>query len=310
MNGLGSPGNWALVLAGGDGTRLQDLTRQIAGFPIPKQYCRILGARSLLEATLERSRLFAPPQRTIVILNRNHLPVARDQLGSLTSGNILVQPCNRDTGPGMLFALLRLQSRAPSSTVAVFPSDHYVADDEAFVDHVARAAATVCRRPDKIVLLGIRPTHPEPGYGYITPVAAGAADARRQPAVRVAAFHEKPSTEVAGALLQDGALWNSFVMVCKVRRILELLQRVAPNEVAYMRALPQEPRQLAKCYPELASWNFSSHFLARIPQHLLVLPVDGVHWSDWGTPELVESTFKWLEQVPPWKARQRSRSAA
>src|SRR5205807_4368336 len=83
---------WALVLAGGDGTRLQALTRVIAGAPIPKQYCRITGDRSLLELTVARTSRIFPPSRTLVIVNRDHLPVARPQLRSLPVENVVVQP--------------------------------------------------------------------------------------------------------------------------------------------------------------------------------------------------------------------------
>src|SRR5262245_2498439 len=93
---------WALVLAGGDGARLRDLTTLIAGAPIPKQYCRIDGERSLLEATLARIAPVAGARRTMAIVNQSHLPLAYEQLASLPRENVLVQPANRETGPGIL----------------------------------------------------------------------------------------------------------------------------------------------------------------------------------------------------------------
>jgi mannose-1-phosphate guanylyltransferase len=310
MGRSGSREDWSLVLAGGDGTRLQDLTRQLTGVPIPKQYCRIVGTQSLLESTLARSALFAPPRRTMVVVNRNHLAVGHEQLRVIDPDNILVQPCNRDTGPGLLFALLRLKSRLPNATVAVFPSDHYVNDDHAFVAHVNRATNLVALHPEKIVVLGIRPSHPEPGYGYITPARPVPATATTGRAFRVAAFREKPSPDLARSLLASGSLWNSFVMVFQLTRMLELLRRVAPNEFTYMCAVSQDPQRLASVYADLTPWNFSSDFLARIPQHLIVLPVDDVHWSDWGTREAIETTLRMLNQVPPWSNPPRPRTAA
>src|SRR6185503_5355476 len=91
---------WALVLAGGDGARLQSLTRMIAGAPIPKQYCRIAGDRSLLEATLARVGPLVGPARALVIVNENHLPLALPQLARVPETNVVVQPQNHDTGPG------------------------------------------------------------------------------------------------------------------------------------------------------------------------------------------------------------------
>ena len=102
---------WALVLAGGDGTRLQALTRLIAGAPIPKQYCRIVGDRSLLETTLARIAPLVRRERTLAIVNRGHLSLARPQLAAIPTSNVLVQPQNLDTGPGLLVSLLALARR-------------------------------------------------------------------------------------------------------------------------------------------------------------------------------------------------------
>jgi mannose-1-phosphate guanylyltransferase len=280
---------WALVLAGGDGRRLQRLTRRIAGAPIPKQYCRITGDRSLLEATLQRVARFAPRERTLVIVNRDHLPLARSQVRGLPPGNLLVQPSNRDTGPGLLFSLLALARREPAAQVAVFPSDHWVEDDARFVAHVARASRFVADHPEKIALLGIRPDRPDPGYGYVVPaqrlVLPGAA-------FQVAHFVEKPEPAVAEHLVRAGALWNAFVLVCGVDRLLGLIERRRPADAAAMRVGRHD----------VAPWNFSSDLLAHVPQHLVTFRVGDTGWSDWGTEDAIERTFAALDRVLPWRA--------
>src|SRR3989454_11268366 len=159
---------WALVLAGGDGTRLQSLTHLIAGTPIPKQYCRILGPRSLLETTLSRVAPLVSAERTLAIINRDHLAIARPQLRSLDARNVLVQPRNLDTGPGVLLSMLELARRDPDATVAMFPSDHYVRDSGAFHRSIERMRRVVTGLPQKIALLGARPEDADGGYGYIT----------------------------------------------------------------------------------------------------------------------------------------------
>ena len=98
----------ALLLAGGDGRRLQDLTRSITGTPIPKQYCRLWKGASMLETTISRALLFAPYDRINVIINANHLDLAKDQVRALLESNVIVQPQNRDTGPGVVYALLHM----------------------------------------------------------------------------------------------------------------------------------------------------------------------------------------------------------
>ena len=282
---------WALVLAGGEGRRLQSLTRKIAGAPIPKQYCRIMGDRSLLEATLARIAPLVPGERTLVLVNRSHLELALPQLLDIPPDNVIVQPGNRDTGPGIVFGLLDLTARRPRAPVVVFPSDHYVGDGSAFREHVERATVLVDRFPTKIALLGIRPTRPEPAFGYIEPgpplVARGL---ESHPAYHVAAFHEKPSIELAKHLQRRGALWNSFVMVFHPSRLLALVRQRRSADVEQLRGVIRS----GAGYEGVPSWNFSADFLTQISRHLVVVPVDGVSWSDWGTPEAVERTLATL----------------
>lgn len=303
MQGRAERKPWAVILAGGEGTRLQELTRQITGSPIPKQYCRIMGERSMLETTLIRTQRYTPVDNTLVIINSTHLDIAREQLRPLPNRNILVQPCNRDTGPGLLFGLLALAHRDPAAIVGVFPSDHYVGDDRGFIDHVTQATRVVEQMPGKIVILGIRPDHPEPGYGYIMPAGQLASLAERSPTFHVERFHEKPPVHVARNLLRQGGLWNSFVMVFQIRRMLELIRTVMPEEFDRVWAVTDDPVKLRDVYHDLKPWNLSRDFLERIPEHLVVQRVDDVHWSDWGTRDLIERTLKKLTQKAPWQAR-------
>jgi mannose-1-phosphate guanylyltransferase len=310
MAGLAATGEqWALVLAGGDGRRLQALTQVITGVPIPKQYCRIVGDRSLLESTLLRTRHLVPHDRTVVIVNHDHLEVARDQLSALPQHSLLVQPRNCDTGPGLLFSLLHLARRSPQATVAVFPSDHYIGNERRFVEHVHRATRIVEEFPDKIVLLGIPPDRAEPGYGYVEP-AQPLRTVGGDGAFHVGGFQEKPTPARARSILARGGLWNSFVMVFWLPRMLELMRAVLPVEFEEMRSLPADPTDAAARYRELRPWNFSTAFLARIPAHLVVLRAEDIQWSDWGTRQAIERTFKSLKIRPPWRARKLAPAAA
>jgi mannose-1-phosphate guanylyltransferase len=287
----------ALLLAGGDGTRLQELTREIAGAPIPKQYCRLLHGSSLLEATLSRTELFAKRDRISVVVNENHLGLAREQLRVLPESNILVQPLNRDTGPGMLFALMHLAKTHPNSIVAVFPTDHYIDDDRAFIAHVLRAVNTVSHMQDKVAMLGIAPDRPETGYGYIVPSNPLGSSER---AFHVKAFTEKPNIHKARDIISRGGVWNTFVMVFKLSRMLELLAELVPDQYESFSELLVWPERASKIYENLEPWNLSAQVLSRIPQHLVMLEVADVGWSDWGTRESVERTYKALNLVPFW----------
>lgn len=293
---------WALVLAGGDGTRLQELTRRITGKPIPKQYCPLLDGRSMLESTLLRARHFVPPERTLAVVNRDHLAVAGAQLRQLPTQNVVVQPRNCDTGPGIVFALLQLARRRPDARVVLLPSDHYVDDDRAFMAHVDGAARLVQRSPDTVTMLGIAPDRPDPGYGYIEPAEPVPVDGAPPRTFRVRAFHEKPDPALAGALCETGALWNCFVTVTRVDRLLAQVRRVATRRFDSLAPLRDRPEEAANVYRRLRPWNFSRGFLARIPERLAVVRVEGVHWSDWGTQASIERSLRRLNRTLPWPA--------
>jgi mannose-1-phosphate guanylyltransferase len=128
----------ALLLAGGNGTCLQELMRAITAIPIPKQYCRLLHGSSLLKTALSRAHFIAPRERISVVVNQGHLGLAKQQLRTLPESNIFVQPLDRDTGPGLIVALLQLEPIYPDAIVAVLPTDHYVGDERSFIPHALR----------------------------------------------------------------------------------------------------------------------------------------------------------------------------
>jgi mannose-1-phosphate guanylyltransferase len=300
---------WSLVLAGGDGTRLRELTALLAGAPIPKQYCRITGDRSMLEATLARIAPLGPPERTLVIVNRDHLTLASEQLRGLPPENVLVQPCNRDTGPGILWSLLALERRSPGARVAMFPSDHYVANDVAFRGCVHRAERVVEQLPDKLVLLGIEPDHPASGYGYVVP-SGPLPPGDAGPAFHVETFREKPDRALARRILRRGALWNSLVMVFHAARVLELLAAIRPDAYRALADAGSDAEAIERHYASASSWNFSSDFLAHVAPEMVVLRAEDTGWSDWGTRQSIERTFAALKQLPPWHAPSARRGRA
>ncbi|MCI0407980.1 MAG: hypothetical protein L0191_05345 [Acidobacteria bacterium] len=275
--------------------RLRSLTRRIAGDERPKQFCPILGPETLLDQTRRRTALAVSTDRTLVVVTRTHERFYTPVLAGPLSSRLVVQPENRGTAPAILYALHRLAPMAATDPVAVFPSDHYVSDDAAFMAHVEAAFAAVRLRPELVVLLGITPDRSEVEYGWIEPaepiVGEGAGAV-----CRVRRFWEKPSALLAQTLRAEGCLWNSFVMVARVPALLSLINSAVPdlyNAFAPIRTFintAEEEEVVRALYSRLPSTDFSRQVLAASPVYLAVLPVRGVRWNDLGDPHRVLST--------------------
>lgn len=304
-DGAGSQGaaRWAVILAGGDGTRLRPLTRVIAGDERPKQFCAILGEETLLDQTRSRVARAVRPERTLFVLTRKHERFYDPALAGVPRERLVVQPRNAGTAPAILYSLLRMSKADPSSAAAFFPSDHYFSDDAAFMSHVETAFEATRARDDMVILLGIEPEGPEGEYGWIEPVPAGLT--KNTDELRwVRRFWEKPSPGFARGLMERGCLWNSFVMVGRVSAFLKMIGRAAPELFAGFSAVgqaihtPGEERAMTELYSRLGEVNFSQHVLAARPPSLAVLRVGGLTWSDLGKPQRVLAAMADLELSP------------
>lgn len=298
---------WSIVLAGGDGTRLTPFIKRWLGKAKPKQYCAFVGTRSMFQHTLDRAEQLASPDHTVTVIARSHGEDALSQLGNRSSGTVLIQPANRDTAPGIFLPLTYIRSRAPRATVVVYPSDHFIYPEGPFVETVNQAVQTAERFPDRLVLLGISPSHLELQYGWVQPShELGHIAGCRIRAVR--AFFEKPGIAEALAARTAGALWNTFVMVGKVNTLWELGWRCMPDMMLLFEQLERaigsskEGTVLESIYQRMPARNFSSHLLQRIPDRTAVIEVTRVLWSDWGQPDRVITTLRQIGKSPMFPA--------
>jgi len=129
----------ALILAGGDGTRLRGFTREVFGEEIPKQFCRLWGQQTLLEQTRQRAALLVEPARMLTVVTAAHARFYQSLIAGMDGEQLAIQPCNRGTAPAILYALMRLKKIAPDCSVAMFPCDHFIGDDREFMHHVEAA---------------------------------------------------------------------------------------------------------------------------------------------------------------------------
>lgn len=288
---------WALILAGGNGTRLRPLTRRIENDDRPKQFCRLLGNETLLDRTRRRTALVIASERTLVLVTRGHERFYTPLLEDAPPRCVVRQEENRGTAPAILYGLLRVAAAAPMDAVCVFPSDHYVDDDSAFMGHVAIAFEVVRARPDLIILLGVDADQAEPTYGWIEPGDVIPAGVWRG-LFRVRRFWEKPPRSLAESLLASGALWNSFVLVARVPALLGLMKHAVPALFhafdGARRAIntESEPETLSALYMRIPSTDFSERVLAPRAANLAVLRVSSVAWSDPGDPSRVMATLR------------------
>src|SRR4051794_5402350 len=147
---------WAVLLAGGDGMRLRDLTVRIVGDQRPKQYCPVVGAESLLRQTRTRLNPLFTADRQVFVVSRNHERYYAEEFGDAKDSLVIAQPTNRGTAIGMLAALVPILQADPEAIVGFFPSDHYYSDAESFRSIVRSAIAGVEQFPDSLVLVGAK----------------------------------------------------------------------------------------------------------------------------------------------------------
>lgn len=225
----------AVIMAGGSGTRFWPASRRL----MPKQLLALAGERTMLQSTVDRLGTLVPAERQLVLTNQALTDAVRKQLPQLPPGNIVGEPCKRDTAPCIGLAAAIVQRTDPEGTMVVMPSDHVIDSAELFQQAIAAGEALIEDDPTRIVTFGIRPSYAAESFGYIQrgrPIESNST----VDAFCVERFREKPDRATATQYLEAGTFfWNSGIFLWRAATILQALEKNVPEMHRHLRTISE-----------------------------------------------------------------------
>jgi mannose-1-phosphate guanylyltransferase len=287
---------YGIVLAAGSGRRMEDFILQFYGCRHPKQYVAFTGEGSMIQQTLWRTESLIPQENIFVVVDPKHGDLIKDQLKDHPPARVIFQPANRETAPGVLLPLANIFKNNPESTVAIFPADHFVLEEDRFMEHVRLATEAVKLLPEQTILLGIQPDAPEPEYGWIQP-GKRVLQPDGMDICQVEGFYEKPEAQTATSFYDQGYLWNTLVIVARCSTLWNLALEALPEfrnpfeNILNALGTPQEEQVIHQEYETMGPATISHGVFEKYPSRLLVGRVNDVFWSDWGNGPRVLDTL-------------------
>lgn len=270
---------YVVIMAGGSGTRFWPLSRENR----PKQFLDILGTgRSLLQMTYDRFLKVCPAEQIMVVTGEKYAGLVKEHLPGLAGSRLLTEPLRRNTAPCIAYAAYKLAALDPGACMVVAPSDHLILNEDLFAAAIHEAVQAASRH-DRLLTLGIRPTRPDTGYGYVQYIKDGGAEN----AYKVKTFTEKPDLELAQTFLKSGDfLWNSGMFIWKISAIIEAYRKYLPemSEVfekgsdAYN--TPEEKEFIRDSYTKCTNISVDYGIMEKAP-NVYVIPA-AFGWSDLG----------------------------
>ncbi|MBO5807060.1 MAG: mannose-1-phosphate guanylyltransferase [Bacteroidaceae bacterium] len=275
--------NHVVIMAGGIGSRFWPMST----VDCPKQFIDVLGCgKSLLQLTADRFSGICPVENIWVLTSEKYAPLVKEQLPMIPDENILKEPCRRNTAPCIAYAAWKIKKRDPNANMVVTPSDHFVADVTEF-RRVITSSLSFVAGSDAILTLGIKPTRPDTGYGYIEAVLGNSSLSNKE-IFRVDSFKEKPSLEVAQAYIaKNNFFWNAGIFIWNVSTIVNAFRVYQAPIASVFESLmpyyytPEEQERVNEKFPECRSISVDYAIMERADE-IFVFPAD-FGWSDLGT---------------------------
>lgn len=275
--------NHLVIMAGGIGSRFWPMSTT----ENPKQFIDVLGVgRSLLQLTLDRFKDIVSPENVWVVTNERYAEKVKEQLPEVPANQVLCEPCRRNTAPCICYVSWRIKAIDPKANVVVTPSDHIVLDTNEF-KRVIKESLDFTKDTDSIVTLGMKPTRPETGYGYIQ-AELSSPSLRNKEIFRVDSFKEKPKLEVAEKYIKDKSyFWNAGIFIWRISTIVNAFRVYAPSiSRTFERLLSfygteMEQEIINKVYPECENISVD-YAIMENAEDIFVCPSD-FGWSDLGT---------------------------
>jgi mannose-1-phosphate guanylyltransferase len=273
---------FAVIMAGGRGARFWPRSRE----KTPKHLLDISSERTMIRETVDRIRPLVPAERTLIVTGESHAAELIRQLPEFPQENILIEPIGRNTAPCIGLAALHILRRVPDGVMLVLPSDHRIGNEAAFL-RIIKAAAEAALQGDSLVTIGIRPTGPETGYGYIEQGESFSTSDADQ-IFRVRSIREKPPREQAESFLaQGGFSWNSGMFVWKASTIVNAIGRFLPDlqrgllQIREALGTDREEEVVRAVYTEQKAVSIDYGIMEKA-KDVLVIP-GAFDWSDLGS---------------------------
>ncbi len=272
--------NYIGIMAGGIGSRFWPQSRQKR----PKQFLDILGTgKTLIQSTYERFKKIVPEDHIYIITGQNYVALVKEQLPTIQDHQIIAEPSRRNTGPCVAYMAHKLHALNPQANFVIAPSDHLITEEDVFATAINKALQ-FANSYDSLVTLGIRPTRPDTGYGYIQYLD----NSEKNEIYRVKTFTEKPSYEIAKTFLESGDfLWNSGIFIWSVGSILAAFAKYQPDindlfkEGTDLYNTPQETAFIENTYAQCRNISID-YAIMEYANNVFVIPAS-FGWSDLGT---------------------------